>query len=73
MSAVNRQYRDRLFKFIFGSEENKSWTLALYNAMNDSSHTDADSITFNTIDDAVYMSMKNDVSFLIADTVNLYE
>ena len=71
--GTNRQYKDRLFKFIFGNPENKEWTLSLYNAMNHSSHTNPDDIIFTTIEDAVYMSMKNDVSFLIADNMSLYE
>lgn len=32
--GMNRQYRDRLFKFIFGNPEHKEWTLSLYNAIN---------------------------------------
>ncbi|MBQ1779285.1 MAG: hypothetical protein IIZ93_14115, partial [Acidaminococcaceae bacterium] len=32
-----------------------------------------DDIQFNTIEDAVYMSMKNDVSFIILDEMNLWE
>lgn len=72
-NGSNREYRDRLFKFIFGNPENKEWTLSLYNAVNNSHYTDADAIKFNTIDDAVYMSMKNDVSFLIYNTVSMYE
>ncbi len=71
--AITREYKDRLFKFIFGNEKNKEWTLSLYNAVNGSNYTDADSIKFTTIDDALYISMKNDVSFLISDTLNLYE
>ena len=41
--------------------------------MNSSHYTDTSAIEFNTIESAVYMSMKNDVSFLIEDTVNFYE
>lgn len=73
MSGANREYRDRLFKFIFGKEENKAWTLSLYNAVNGSNHRDASSITLTTVSDAVYMGMKNDVSFLVSGTMNLYE
>lgn len=32
--TVNREHKDRLFNFIFGSEENREWTLSLYNAVN---------------------------------------
>ncbi len=73
MPQVKREYRDRLFKFIFGREENKEWTLSLYNAVNGSNHTDASSITLTTVSDVVYMGMKNDVSFLVSGTMNLYE
>ncbi len=69
----NRQYRDRLFKFIFGNPDNREWTLSLYNAVNGSNYTDASKITFNTIENAVYMSMKNDVSFLIDNVISFYE
>ena len=73
LEGINREYKDRLFKFIFGSPENKEWTLSLYNAINNSDYTDPREIEFNTIEDAVYMSMKNDVSFLVGNTVNFYE
>ena len=73
IKGVNREYRDRLFKFIFGNPENKEWTLSLYNAMNGSHYTDASAIRLNTIENAVYMSMKNDVSFLVDNTMNFYE
>ena len=41
MAEDNRQYKDRLFNFIFGAEENKAWTLSLYNAVNGSNYRDA--------------------------------
>lgn len=31
--GANREYKDRLFKFIFGNPEKKEWTLSLYNAL----------------------------------------
>ncbi|MBQ8093306.1 MAG: hypothetical protein IJ242_07005 [Clostridia bacterium] len=73
MSEANREYKDRLFKFIFGNPNNRAWTLSLYNAVNGTDYTDVDSIRFTTIEDAVYMNMKNDVSFLIANTMSFYE
>ena len=36
MSTINTKHKDRLFCYIFGREENKKWTLDLFNAMNDS-------------------------------------
>ena len=70
---AKKTYKDRLFKFIFGNPENRAWTLSLYNAVNNTSYQDPSSIQFNTIGDAVYMRMKNDVSFIIASEMNLWE
>ncbi len=53
--TVNREYKDRLFNFIFGREENREWTLSLYNAINGSAHTDPSFIEFNTLGDVVYI------------------
>jgi len=70
---INVKYKDRLFNFIFGSEENREWTLSLYNAINGSDYKDASVIKFNTLDDVLFMGMKNDTSFLISWTLNVYE
>ena len=71
--AIAREFKDKLFKFIFGREENKEWTLSLYNAVNGTHYTDTESLKFTTIEDVLYIRMKNDVSFLIADSMNFYE
>ena len=42
MARAQAQYKDRLFSFIFGSEEHKDWTLSLYNAVNGSSYDNPD-------------------------------
>lgn len=70
---INTKHKDRLFCFLFGREENKRWTLSLYNAVNRSSHTDPDSIQITTMEDILYMGMKNDVSFIITDIMSIYE
>ena len=73
MPGVNREFKDRLFNFIFGNEEHREFALSLYNAINGSSYTNASDIEFTTLEDVVYMGMKNDVSFLISDFMNIYE
>lgn len=73
MPTVNREYKDRLFSFLFGSESNKEWTLSLYNAVNDTHYTNSEDIQFTTIEDAVYMGMKNDLSFILFQVMNIYE
>ncbi|MBQ6504444.1 MAG: hypothetical protein IJI57_11090 [Flexilinea sp.] len=73
MTEINRTNKDRLFRFIFGREENKGWTLELYNAINGTSYTDPNDITITTIDDVLYMDMKNDISILVSNFLNFFE
>ena len=70
---MNRRYKDRLFYALFGSEERKRLTLELYNAINQTDYDNPDDLQLNTIEDVVYMGMKNDVSFLLASDLNMYE
>ena len=67
---LNRKYKDRLFRFIFSDKGN---LLQLYNAINDSHYNNPDDLVITTIDDVVYMGMKNDLSFIIDDVMSLYE
>ncbi|MBQ1713170.1 MAG: hypothetical protein II030_02115 [Treponema sp.] len=71
----NREYKDRLFKAIFGrnTEESKRWRLELYNALNGTSYTDPDALEVNTIENVIYITMRNDISFLLDSEMNLYE
>ena len=71
--TANNEYKDRLFNFIFGSPENRKWTLSLYNAVNGSDYTDENAIEINTIKEVLYLGMHNDTSFLLSDTMNVYE
>ena len=73
MPVANVEYKDRVFKFIFGNPNNRPWTLALYNAINASNYDDPNAIKFNTIDDAVYVGMINDASFIIMSELNIWE
>jgi hypothetical protein len=66
----NRKYKDSLFRTIF---KDKETLLSLYNAINQSDYTDPEALEITTIDDILYMGMKNDVSFLIDSYMNLYE
>ena len=73
MTKVNREYKDRLFRLIFADEKNKKNTLALYNALNNSSYSNEDDLEITTLEDVIYIHMKNDLSFVIADSMNLYK
>lgn len=69
-TKVNRQYKDRLFRLIFKEKES---LLELYNAVNESAYTDPEALTITTLEDVLYMTMKNDASFIVGDVMNLYE
>ena len=47
--------------------------MSQYNAVNGSQHSNPDDIQFNTVEDAVYVGMKNDVSFIICNEMSLWE
>ena len=70
---VNKKNKDRLFSFIFGREDHKDWTLSLYNTVNGSKYEDSSEIEINTLEDTLYMGMKNDVSFILRMEMSLYE
>ena len=70
---INRKHKDRLFSFLFGREENKKWTLDLYNAINGSHYTEPEEIEITTIEDVLYMAMKNDLSFILDWKMSIYE
>ena len=69
----NKKYKDTLFKFLFGNPKYKEFTLSLYNAINDSHYVNAEDIQINTLEDAIYIKMKNDVSFIFNSTMCLCE
>lgn len=67
---IRKQYKDRLFQKVF---EDKKDLLELYNAINGTAYTNAEELEITTLDDVIYLSMKNDLSFIISSTLNLYE
>ncbi len=70
---VNIQFKDRLFRLLFGSESMKDNILCLYNALNDSSYENVNDIELYTIEDVIYIKMKNDVSFILDSYLSLWE
>ena len=69
---VNREGKDALFRIIFGIEHPEN-ALSLYNAVNDTDYTDVEDLTITTLRDALYVGVRNDVSFLFDHDMNLYE
>lgn len=67
---VNRCHKDRLFRFAF---QDRRDLLELYNAVNGTSYADPDLLEITTLEDALFLGMKNDISFIIGADMNLYE
>ena len=70
MPAVNRTFKSTVFIMLF---EDKKNLLELYNAISGKHYTDPELLEINTLENAIYMSIKNDVSFLIDGRLSLYE
>lgn len=60
----------RLFQRVFQDKED---LLELYNAINGTDHQNPEELEITTLEDVIFMSMKNDKSFMISSTMNLYE
>ena len=67
---VARNHKDRLFRMIF---REKKELLSLYNAVNGTSYTNAEDLEIVTLENAIYMNMKNDLAFIMDSYLNLYE
>ena len=70
VTPVRREYKDTLFRMLFRRPED---LLTLYNAVNGTAYTDSEELQIVTLENAIYMNMKNDLAFLIDSTLNLYE
>lgn len=66
----NRFYKSRLFAMIF---EEKEKLLELYNAVNGTDYKNPELLEINTLENAIYMSMRNDISFVVDGRLSLYE
>lgn len=73
--GAQREIKDRLFKAIFGrdTEQSKKWRLELYNALRGTNYSDPDALELNTIENVIYLTMKNDISFLVDSQMTLFE
>lgn len=67
---VQRNFKDTVFRMIFKEREN---LLSLYNAVNQTSYTDVENLEITTLENAVYMNYKNDISFVFDFELLLYE
>ena len=63
--TANRQYKDTVFRMLFSEKEN---LLSLYNAVTGSHYQNAEALKIVTLENAIYMGMKNDLA-----NIYLYE
>ena len=68
--SVIRNQKDTVFRMLLKDRKN---LLSVYNAINRTDYEDVNEIEINTLENAVYMSHKNDVSFIFRFSLNLYE
>ena len=63
------------FRRIFGGKDKRSaeWRLQLYNALSGKNHTNPDDLRITTLENVIYIHMKNDISFLVDSQMSLYE
>lgn len=65
-----RQHKDRVFRLIYKDKKN---FLELYNALNGTKYDNPEKLIVTTLESAIYLGMKNDVSYLVYDELVLYE
>ena len=68
--AANRNYKDTVFRMLFSNRKN---LLSLYNAVNQRDYKNPDDLEIVTLENAIYMGMKNDLAFIIDTNLYLYE
>ena len=68
--AANRNYKDTVFRMLFSDRKN---LLSLYNAVNQSNYKNPEDLEIVTLENAIYMGMKNDLAFIMDTNLYLYE
>lgn len=67
---VRRDYKDNVFRMVYRRKEK---LLELYNALNGTGYDNPDDLEVYTLENAIYMNVKNDVSILLDSVLTLYE
>lgn len=70
LGSTDRTYKDRVFRMLV---KDRAVALEIYNAINDTNYRDPTQLQITTIENAIYMGMKNDVSFIIDSRLAFYE
>ena len=62
MAEINRKYKDSVFRMLFNEKDK---LIELYNAIFDTDYTEDDRVDITTIEDVIFKTMKNDISFVM--------
>ena len=68
--TTHRNYKDTVFRMLFSDRKN---LLSLYNAVSGAHYDDPEKLEIVTLENAIYMGMKNDLAFIIDTDLFLYE
>lgn len=68
--TANVKYKDTIFRMLFSEPEH---LLSLYNAVSGKNYQDPAALNIVTLENAVYMGMKNDLAFVLEMGLYLYE
>ena len=68
--AANRNYKDTVFRMLFSDRKN---LLSVYNAVNQSNYKNPEDLEIVTLENAIYMGIKNDLAFIMDTNLYLYE
>ena len=69
-AAANSHYKDTVFRMLF---REKARLLSLYNSVNGKHYANPEEPEIVTLENAVYLGMKNDLAFLMDFSLSLYE
>lgn len=70
MAGTMRRHKDTVFRMLFWD---KKHLLELYNALNGTEHSDEEELEVYTLENSIYMNVKNDVSLLFDGELHLFE
>ncbi len=69
-NVANKRYKDTVFRMLFSDKER---LLQLYNAVSGTDYDEPDDLIVTTLENAIYMSMKNDISCMVDMRLALFE
>ena len=66
----NKKYKDTVFRMLFSDRKE---LLTLYNAVNETNYNNPDELEITTLENAIYMTVKNDLSCVVDMRLNIFE